>query len=87
MFLRGKAHVEWKVTRGGERRTVKEDQYFIDDKAQVWGKGEKKTNLMLLKHPGAVAKAACLESQRSRVRTPLWQSTFKETKCFFPSHF
>ena len=30
--------------------------------------------------PGAVAKAACLESRRSRVRTPLWPSSFKETK-------
>ena len=39
VFLRGKAHAEWKVTRGGERRTVKEDQYFMDEKALVWGKG------------------------------------------------
>ena len=39
VFLRGKGHVEWKVTRGGERRTVKEDQYFIDEKQVVWGKG------------------------------------------------
>jgi len=38
LFLRGKAHVEWKITRGGERRTVKEDQYFMDEKAVVWGK-------------------------------------------------
>ncbi|KAK2187124.1 hypothetical protein NP493_177g00000 [Ridgeia piscesae] len=37
-FLRGKAHVEWKITRGGERRTVKEDQYFVDEKKVVWGK-------------------------------------------------
>lgn len=37
MFLRGKAHVEWKITRGGERRTVKEDEYFIDDKVTAWG--------------------------------------------------
>jgi hypothetical protein len=39
VFLRGKAHTEWKITRGGERRTVKEDVYFIDEKALVWGKG------------------------------------------------
>ncbi len=39
VFLRGKAHVEWKMTKGGERRTVKEDQYFMDEKAVVWGKG------------------------------------------------
>ena len=40
VYLRGKAHVEWRITRGGERRTVKEDQYFIDEKAVVWGTGK-----------------------------------------------
>ena len=39
-LLRGKAHVEWKVTRSGERRTVKEDQYLVDQSATVWGKGQ-----------------------------------------------
>ena len=34
---------------------------------------------------GAVDKAA-LESRRSRVLTPLWPSSFKETKCFFSAH-
>ena len=34
--------------------------------------------------PGAVVNTACLES---RVRTPLWPSSFKETKCFLPAHF
>jgi hypothetical protein len=24
----------------GERRTVKDDQYFIDDRTIIWGKGE-----------------------------------------------
>ena len=28
--------------------------------------------------PGAVVEAACLESRRSRVRTPLWHSSFNE---------
>lgn len=37
VFLRGRAHVEWRVTRGGERRTVKEDQYFVDETVSVWG--------------------------------------------------
>ena len=36
--------------------------------------------------PGAVVKAACLESRRSRGRTPLWLSSFKETKCVFTAH-
>ena len=31
--------------------------------------------------PAAVVKAACLESRRLRVRTPLWPPSFKETKC------
>ena len=35
------------------------------------------------KGPGAVVKAACLESRRSWVRLPLRYSSFKETKCFF----
>ena len=35
--------------------------------------------------PGAVGKAACLESRRSRARTPLWPTSYKETKCFFPA--
>ena len=30
------------------------------------------------KYPGAVVKAACLESRRSLVPTPLWYSSFKE---------
>ena len=34
--------------------------------------------------PGAVVKATCLESQRSRVRVPLWPLSFKETKGFSP---
>ena len=36
--------------------------------------------------PGVVVKAACLESQGSRVRTTLWPSNSKETKCFLPAH-
>ena len=35
--------------------------------------------------PGAVVNAACLESWRSWVQTPLWPSNFKETKSFFPA--
>ena len=35
---------------------------------------------------GAVVNAACLESRRSWARTPLWSSSSKETKCFFPAH-
>ena len=36
--------------------------------------------------PGAVVKAACLERRRSRIRTPLWLSSVKESNCFFPAH-
>ena len=34
--------------------------------------------------PGSVVKAACLESRRSRVLTPLWPSIFKETNVSSP---
>ena len=33
-----------------------------------------------------MVKAACWESQTSRVRTPLRPSSIKETKCFFYAH-
>ncbi|XP_014680188.1 PREDICTED: arrestin domain-containing protein 3-like, partial [Priapulus caudatus] len=36
--LRGKAHAEWKVTRSGERRSTKDDQNFLDQKAIIWGR-------------------------------------------------
>lgn len=39
VVLRGKAHAEWKIMKSGERRTVKDDQYLLDDKAVIWGKG------------------------------------------------
>ena len=34
--------------------------------------------------PGAVVKAVCLESRRSRVQTPLWPPSFTERKMFLP---
>ena len=34
--------------------------------------------------PGALVKAACLDSRRSRARASLWPSRFKEPKCFPP---
>ena len=36
--------------------------------------------------PGAVVEPACLESLRSGVRTPLWNSSFEERKYLFPAH-
>lgn len=51
LFLRGKAHVEWRITRGGERRTVKEDQYFIDEKLIVWGSGKHSDLIRTGSHP------------------------------------
>ncbi|XP_023232199.1 arrestin domain-containing protein 2-like isoform X2 [Centruroides sculpturatus] len=38
VLLRGKAHAEWKVVVSGDRRTVKDDQVFIDDRDVIWGK-------------------------------------------------
>ncbi|XP_055332989.1 arrestin domain-containing protein 4-like isoform X2 [Paramacrobiotus metropolitanus] len=46
--LRGKAHVEWKVMKSGERRTVKDDQYFLDDKIIVWGKDRTDESIPIL---------------------------------------
>ncbi|KAK9746234.1 Arrestin (or S-antigen), C-terminal domain [Popillia japonica] len=37
VILRGKVHVEWKILLSGDRRTVKDDQYFIDERQIIWG--------------------------------------------------
>ncbi|XP_055710538.1 arrestin domain-containing protein 3-like isoform X2 [Phlebotomus papatasi] len=37
LVLRGKAHAEWKVFVSGDKRTVKDDQYYIDERAVIWG--------------------------------------------------
>ncbi|XP_033737483.1 arrestin domain-containing protein 3-like [Pecten maximus] len=41
LVLRGKAHVEWKINKAGERRNVRDDEYYIDEKRIVWGKDKK----------------------------------------------
>ncbi|XP_074603748.1 arrestin domain-containing protein 2-like [Brevipalpus obovatus] len=48
VILRGKAHSEWKVVVTGERRTVKDDQVFIDDRALIWGKENIEGNIPIL---------------------------------------
>lgn len=48
VVVRGKAHTEWKVMVSGERRTVKDDQYFIDDRSTIWGKGKRSRKLFAL---------------------------------------
>lgn len=37
MSLRGQAHAEWKVLVSGDRRNVKDDQYFVDERLVIWG--------------------------------------------------
>ncbi|KAH7718895.1 Protein ARRD-6 a [Aphelenchoides avenae] len=37
-FLRGRARVQWKVLKSGESRTLKDDQYLLDEKTTIWGK-------------------------------------------------
>ncbi|XP_055638835.1 arrestin domain-containing protein 3-like [Toxorhynchites rutilus septentrionalis] len=37
LLLRGKAHVEWKVFVSGDKRTVKDDQLYIEERAVIWG--------------------------------------------------
>nr|CAD7604225.1 unnamed protein product [Timema genevievae] len=48
VVLRGKAHAEWKVVVSGDRRTVKDDQYFLDDRAIIWGKDKPEGNVPIL---------------------------------------
>lgn len=38
--LRGKAHAEWKAIVGGDQRNLEDDQYFIDERDMLFGKGE-----------------------------------------------
>ncbi|KAH9499891.1 hypothetical protein Btru_076850 [Bulinus truncatus] len=40
VFLRGKAHAEWKITRAGERRTMKQDEHYLDERLMIWGKDD-----------------------------------------------
>ncbi|GMR36254.1 hypothetical protein PMAYCL1PPCAC_06449, partial [Pristionchus mayeri] len=37
VLLRGKVHATLKVVKSGERRTMKDDQYIIDEKTVIWG--------------------------------------------------
>lgn len=46
VILRGKAQAEWKVIVSGDRRTVKDEQIFIDDKRVIWGKGTLQTSFV-----------------------------------------
>ncbi|VDM83008.1 unnamed protein product [Strongylus vulgaris] len=39
VLLRGKVHATLKVVKSGERRTIKDDQYVLDEKMLIWGKG------------------------------------------------
>ncbi|XP_042908083.1 arrestin domain-containing protein 2 [Parasteatoda tepidariorum] len=48
VLLRGKAHAEWKVVVSGDRRTVKDDHAFIDDRAVIWGKEKLEGNMPIL---------------------------------------
>ncbi|PAV76029.1 hypothetical protein WR25_02845 [Diploscapter pachys] len=38
VLLRGKVHATLKVVKSGERRTIKDDQYVLDEKLLLWGK-------------------------------------------------
>ncbi|CAD5215205.1 unnamed protein product [Bursaphelenchus xylophilus] len=38
VFLRGRARAQWKVLKSGESRTLKDDQYLLDEKYVIWGK-------------------------------------------------
>lgn len=36
LWVRGKAHCEWKVYVSGDRRIIRDDQYFIDERTVIW---------------------------------------------------
>ena len=67
LHIRGKAHAEWKITRAGERRTVRQDEHYIDERQLLWGKGQTRGHLHLVSREG-VAQAGlpfCLCSFRT----------------------
>ena len=37
VFLRGRARTQWKVLKSGESKTLKDDQYLLDEKTTIWG--------------------------------------------------
>lgn len=37
--MRGKAHAEWKAIVSGDQRNIEDDQYFIDERDIIFGKG------------------------------------------------
>lgn len=39
VLLRGKAHNEWKMMIQNEKRTVKDEELFIDDRSVIFGNG------------------------------------------------
>ena len=39
VVLRGRAHLEWKVVVSGDQQSISDDQYFIDERSTIWGKG------------------------------------------------
>lgn len=41
LLVRGKAHCEWKVFVSGQRRMIKDDQYFIDERTVIWAASQK----------------------------------------------
>ncbi|KAJ8956100.1 hypothetical protein NQ318_016553 [Aromia moschata] len=48
VILRGKAHAEWKVLLSGDRRTVKDDQFFVDERQIIWGEKNLETTIPIL---------------------------------------
>ncbi|CAG9770230.1 unnamed protein product [Ceutorhynchus assimilis] len=48
VILRGKAHAEWKVMLSGDRRIVKGDQYFMDQRQTIWGEKNFESTIPIL---------------------------------------
>jgi hypothetical protein len=51
VFLRGRARVQWKVLKSGESRTLKDDQYLLDEKALLWGRDRHQMDNEIMEGP------------------------------------
>nr|KAG5714031.1 hypothetical protein BaRGS_020359 [Batillaria attramentaria] len=50
LHVRGKAHAEWKITRAGERRVMRQDENYIDERKLLWGReaGDETTSVPIM---------------------------------------
>ena len=61
MFLRGRARVQWKMLKSGESRTLKDDQYLLDEKALLWGRDRHQQQQQQQQQPAPVPTSTTAE--------------------------